>query len=152
MRLVSFWPMEGDPSAKRAAEKASGGENTFKAVALEFLASNKSRWSTSHYRHIDECFTRDVFPWLGDTLIDEVKAPGILKTLRRIVDRGALETAARTKQFIGQAFRWAVAHGRAESDPTGALKGALPTPKKSHFAAITDPIALTCQPASKSFH
>ena len=133
----------GDPSAKRAAEKASGGENTFKAVALEFLASNKSRWSTSHYRHIDECFSRDVFPWLGNTLIDEVKAPAILKTLRRIVDRGALETAARTKQFIGQAFRWAVAHGRAESDPTGALKGALPTPKKSHFAAITDPIALT---------
>jgi integrase len=37
-------------------------------------------------------------------------------------------------------FRYAVATGRAERDPTGDLRGALPPVKKDkHFAAITEP-------------
>jgi integrase len=59
--------------------------------------------------------------------------------LRKIEDRGALETAHRAKQTAGQVFRYAVATGRAERDPTGDLKGALGNPKGRHLAAITDP-------------
>jgi hypothetical protein len=47
-----------DPSAKRQAEKEAGSENTFKAIAIEFMAANKDRWSPSHYKHIAECFDR----------------------------------------------------------------------------------------------
>ena len=63
----------------------------------------------------------------------------MLATLRRIVNRGALETAARTKQFIGQAIRYGIASGRAERDVTADLRGALPSPKRGHFPAITEP-------------
>jgi integrase len=53
-----------------------------------------------------------------------------------------LETAHRALQNCGQVFRYAVATGRAERDPSGALRGALPPPKEKHHANITDPKAI----------
>jgi integrase len=59
--------------------------------------------------------------------------------MRRIEERGALHTAHRALGNCGQVFRYAVATGRAERDPTGDLRGALPPPQVEHFAAVTDP-------------
>ncbi|WOJ88323.1 site-specific integrase [Methylocapsa polymorpha] len=42
---------------------------------------------------------------------------------------------------IGEVFRYAVATGRADADPTGALKGALAAPTVQHRAAIIEPKA-----------
>lgn len=69
----------------------------------------------------------------------ELTAPEILAVVRRIADRGALETAHRAEQNIGQVMRYAVATGRAQRDPSGDLRGALPPAKGKHFAATTDP-------------
>ena len=49
---------------------------------------------------------------------------------------GKLETAHKTKQSIGQVFRDAIATGRAETDPTPSLKGALPPTRVEHFSAL----------------
>ena len=82
---------------------------------------------------------RDIFPWLGKRPIAEIKAPELLAVLRRIESRGALETTHRAMQNCGQVFRYAVATGRAERDPTGDLRGALPPPKEKHHASIIEP-------------
>ena len=66
-----------------------------------------------------------MFPWLGKRPIAEIKAPELLSVLRRIESRGAVETAHRSMQNCSQVFRYAVATGRAERDPTGDLRGAL---------------------------
>lgn len=65
-----------------------------------------------------------------------------MAALRRIEARGALESAHRTKQACGQVFRYAVATSRAERDPTGDLRGALPPSTGGQFAALTDPKAV----------
>ena len=131
-----------DPSLTRKIEKLGSTENTFAAIAKEFMAA-KPNWSASHRKHVEECFERDVFPWLGNRPMKELTAVEVLATLRRIVDRGALETAARTKQFIGQAIRYGIATGRAERDVTADLRGALPSPAKGHYPAITEPKPLS---------
>ncbi len=128
-----------DPSITRKIEKAGGIENTFKAVAEDFLITKRNQWSDSHHRHIKECFDRDVYPWIGNRPLRDLTAVEVLATLRRIVARGAIETATRTKQFIGQAIRYGIATGRAERDVTQDLRGALPSPVKGHFPAITEP-------------
>jgi integrase len=128
-----------DPGITRKIEKAGSIENTFEAVSKEFMEANKQRWSASHYKHIQECFERDVYPWLGNRPLKDLSAVEVLATLRRITARGALETAARTKQFIGQAIRYGIATGRAERDVTQDLRGALPSPVKGHYPAITEP-------------
>lgn len=48
-------------------------------------------------------------------------APELLAVLRRIENRGAIETAHRAQQNCGQIFRYAVVTGRSERDPTGDL-------------------------------
>lgn len=49
------------------------------------------------------------------------------------------ETAHRALQVCGRVFRFAVASGRAERDPSRDLSGALAPTKEKHLASITDP-------------
>jgi integrase len=82
---------------------------------------------------------RDIFPWLGNKPIADISAPHLLEVIRRIEQRGALETAHRAIGNCGQIFRYAVATGRAERDPSNDLRGALPPYKTKHFASVTNP-------------
>jgi len=84
----------------------------------------------------------DIFPWIGKRPISEIMAPEILAALRRIENRGAIETAHRAHQNVSQVFRYAIATGRAERDPSADLRGALEPVKKRHLASITDPKAI----------
>ncbi|MCP4995263.1 MAG: integrase arm-type DNA-binding domain-containing protein [Gammaproteobacteria bacterium] len=129
-----------DPSEVRKAENISkAGAESFEAITREWYAKFSPSWAASHASKIIRRFEKDLFPYLGKRAIGEINAPELLAVLRRVEDRGAIETAHRAKQNCGQVFRYAVATGRAERDPTGDLKGAIPPPKKSRHAAITDP-------------
>jgi integrase len=76
---------------------------------------------------------------LGQLPISEITAPMILSTLRKVEARGTYETAHRLRARIGSIFRFAVACGVAETDPTYALRDALIRPQRNHRAAILDP-------------
>ena len=131
-----------DPSAHRRqlrATKAERAANNFEAVARQWFGKYSPTWAKSHADKIIRRFERDVFPWIGGRPIAEIKAPELLQAMRRIEERGVLETAHRALQNCGQVFRYAVAHGLAERDPSGDLRGALPPVKGRHFAAIVDP-------------
>lgn len=131
-----------DPGAQRQAQKAArvaDAANTFEAVAREWFSSRAPNWAPSHSSKIIRRLERDLFPWLGARPIAEIKAPELLQVLRRIEGRGALETAHRALQNSGQVFRYAVATGRAERDPSGDLRGALAPWKPVHYASVTNP-------------
>ena len=131
-----------DPGANRKAQKAvkQGQEaNSFEVIAREWFAKFSSEWAPSHADKIIKRLEKDVFPWMGSRPISEIKPPELLAVIRRTESRGALDTAHRVKQNCGQVFRYAVATGRAERDPSQDLKDAIPSAKKNHFAAITDP-------------
>jgi integrase len=129
-----------DPGQARRAEKlAQAGAESFEAIAREWHAKFSPGWVASHGDRILKRLEKDLFPWVGKRPIAEIKAPELLAVLRRIESRGALETAHRAMQNCGQVFRYAVATGRAERDPTGDLRGALPAPKEKHHASIIDP-------------
>jgi integrase len=72
----------------------------------------------------------------------ELKPVEVLGALKRIEAKGKYETARRCRSFASRVFRYAVATGRAETDPTSVLRGALITPKTTHHAAILDPDAV----------
>ena len=131
-----------DPSENRKAQKSARADraaNSFEVVALEWFAKFSATWATHHGDRIIRRFERDIFPWIGGRPISEVTAPELLTVVRRIESRGALETAHRALGNCGQVFRYAVATGRAERDPSGDLRGALPPVKGEHFAATTEP-------------
>ena len=129
-----------DPGLARKAEKlARAGAESFEAVAREWHGKFSPTWVSSHGDRILRRLENDLFPWLGSRPIADIKAPELLAVLRRIESRGAQETAHRAMQNCGQVFRYAVATGRAERDPTGDLRGALPPPKEKHHASIIEP-------------
>jgi integrase len=68
---------------------------------------------------------RDVLPALGLRCIRSIEPPDVLAVLRGIEARGALEICRRAKQNISQIFRFAVASGWADNDPTTCLDDAL---------------------------
>jgi len=85
---------------------------------------------------------RDLFPYIGHRKINELEPVEVLGAVRKTEQRGALETADRGLQLVGQVFRYAVATGRAPRDVTADLKGALTPYRSKHFGAITDPVKL----------
>ncbi len=129
-----------DPSHARKAKKESdSGADTFETIAREWFEKFSPTWSPSHGDRIIRRLERDIFPWLGKRSIKDIKAPELLAVLRRIEARGAVETAHRASQNCGQVFRYAVATGRTEGDPSGDLRGAIPPTTTKHHASITDP-------------
>jgi integrase len=130
-----------DPSLNRKIQKAANAErsaNSFEAVAREWFAKYSPNWVASHGDKILRRFERDIFPWIGKRPIADITAPELLSALRRIENRGAIETAHRVHQNCGQVFRYAVATGRALRDPSADLRGAIPPAKSRHHPSITD--------------
>lgn len=131
-----------DPGETRKAQKATKNEwaaNCFEVIAKEWLAVQKITVSPGQYDKTLARFQNDVFPWIGARPISEITAPEVLSVLRRIDARGACYTAHRCRGQISQVMRYAIATGRAERDPCPDLKGAIPSPKSSNFASITEP-------------
>ncbi len=127
-----------DPSAQRRAEKLADA-NTFEAIAREWLELQQKKLSATTYTKALWLFETLLFPSLGSQPIRKLTAADVLATIRRIEARGKHETAHRAKQRCGQIFRFAVATGRADRDPTSDLRGALAPVVRTNRPAITEP-------------
>ncbi|MGH8115082.1 MAG: tyrosine-type recombinase/integrase, partial [Rhodanobacteraceae bacterium] len=129
-----------DPSAQRKVAKLTAkvsSETAFESIAREWLARRDELSAATRNKNL--WLLGLAFPWIGARPISAITVPELLAVLRRVEARGKLETTQRLKQVCGQVFRYAVATGRAERDPTGDLRGALKTTKTRHHASITDP-------------
>jgi hypothetical protein len=107
-----------DPSENRKAMKSARTDraaNSFEVVAREWFAKYSTTWAANHGDRIIRRFERDIFPWIGGRPIAEVTAPELLAVVRRIENRGALETAHRALGNCGQVFHYAVATGRGNA-------------------------------------
>lgn len=125
------------PSESRLEQKAAGLDS-FEAIAREWLEKNNHMWTPGHARQLNRRLEKDIFPWIGKKVITDISPTELLRYLRRIEERGAIETTHRVKSLCGQIFRYAVASGKADRDPTQDLKGALIPVKTKHHASITD--------------
>lgn len=113
--------------------------DTLEVVALEWFEKFKGEWVDSHASKIIRRMERDLFPRLGKQSIVTIKHKDLLEALRKVEDRGSIETAHRLLQNCGQVWRYAAATGRIDRDITGDLKGALSPSKQTNLGAITDP-------------
>ncbi|BDI07127.1 tyrosine-type recombinase/integrase [Sphaerotilus microaerophilus] len=131
-----------DPVQARQIERATASTNsatTFEAVAREFHHTKAGGWSTSYAEKWLRLVEKDLFPWLGTLPLADVSAPVLLAALRRTEARGAHNTAHELRQYAGQVFRYGVATGRCERNPTADLAGALKPLQVKHMAAVLDP-------------
>lgn len=131
--------------AKAASKRAEAGLpalDSFEHVAREWYEVRRGDWAESYGGRVLARLVADVFPYIGARPIRQIDPPELLTLLRRVEARGVVETAHRVLESCGQVFRYAVASGRATSNPARDLKDALRKPVVKHFPAITDPARL----------
>lgn len=121
------------------ANQAAASANTFDAIASELLDKKRNEGKADRTLNKIEWLFSLARPAIGGRPISELTAPEVLAVLRTVEARGRRETARRLRATIGQVFRYAVATGRAISDPTSALRGALAAPIVQNRAAIIEP-------------
>jgi integrase len=79
-----------------------------------------------------------VFPLIGSRPVSEIQAPELVKMMKAIQRRGALDIAKRCYQMTSQVFRYAIAHGLAERNPAGDIKPSdiLPSRRQTNYARV----------------
>ena len=135
----------GDPSETKQEKKRIRRESqghTFEKVGAAFLDKQRKEGKSPATLSKTEYHLKLANKDFGKKPISEVTSPMVLRCLRKVEAKGNYETAHRLRSRIGSIFRYAVASGIAEHDPTYALRDALIRPTVKHRAAITDPKAL----------
>lgn len=127
---------------ERLMKAVGSGSDRFRDVALEWHAKQAPQWSDGHAKRALRQLERDLFPFIGDRRLQDIEPMELLGTVRKIEDRGAIETADRGLMLCRQIWRYGIATGRVNRDITEGLKDALSPYRGKHFAAITDPVQL----------
>lgn len=102
---------------------------TLQQASLAQITIDKARWLVA-----------PVLADLGSRPIASITAADLLASLKKIEAQGKRESAHRAKQRVGQVFRYAIAHGKAQHDITANLRGALAPVVTTSHAALTDPV------------
>lgn len=140
MRLNGQDPTMVKRQAKARAAVAAA--NDFETLARSWFNVRKAEWAEGYAFRIISRLEKDVFPWLGKLPIQQIGPQDVHGTIKRIQDRGALETGHRMRDAISMVFRFAIAQGLVDKDPAAHLRQALIKPTPKHMAAITDPETL----------
>jgi len=117
-----------DPNWDRKVQrrqKLIAAASTFEAVANEWFEAKSDTWVESYSSRLRARLDEDLLPELGKRAMAELRPPDVLEAIRAIERRGAIEMVKRIMQMASGIFRYGVATGRCERDPTVDLKGAL---------------------------
>lgn len=131
-----------DPSIQKQIKKqvsAISSDNSFEFVAREWFAIRMTSKSLTHQKRSLAILENYLFTSLGRFPVNDIKPVLLLAALRKIENKGIIETANRARQIAGQVFSYAVITGRTENNPAINLRGALKIPVKGHHSAITEP-------------
>lgn len=130
-----------DPADEKKVEKRDMARAApFEEVAREWLVQvHEPGVQPSVYGRNVSRLERFIFPWLGARPLDEIGAQELRACLMRVVDAGKADTANRVRILVDQVYRHAIATERASRNVAADLAGTLPSTRKRHHAALTDP-------------
>jgi len=114
-----------DPMVKRRRQKLeqrTAHANSFKTVAMIWHTHWKKGKTDRHAAYVLRRMEADVFPTLGPRPISAIEAPELVRMIKAIESRNALDIARRALQGVDQVFRYAIAHGLATRNPAKEIK------------------------------
>lgn len=114
-----------------------GISKSFEVVAREWHALQLGRWKPVHANDVITSLERDIFPDLGSMPLADIDKPLLLAVLRKVENRGAIETARRLKQRVAAVYRYANAEGAKLENPATEINDALrPLPPAKRYPAL----------------
>ncbi|MBQ9628738.1 MAG: tyrosine-type recombinase/integrase, partial [Synergistaceae bacterium] len=112
---------------------------SFSEITDEWMNVRMKDKAESYLRTLRLRLNKYILPSLGNLPLKEITSGNILSVCRHIEDAGHDETARRVKIVIGQIFRFAIAAGYTDSNPTSSLLGALRPRNNKHYATLINP-------------
>lgn len=113
-------PMEARKAAK--VERRLAAENSFAVVAQLWWEGWKSARSDSHTDYVLRRLKADVFPAIGSRPVADIQPLELVRMMKKIEARGALDIAKRALQTCGQIFRYAIANGLSSRNPAAEIR------------------------------
>ena len=129
----------GDPKTEKNVAEHKRNAPTFHSVAEEWFSVKKEAWSDGHTRTMRLRLDSYLLPMLPRKPFSELTTQDFLEVLRKVENRGRLETAHRLAQICGQVARFARLSGIIRYDPVQGISEVLKPAKEKHQATITNP-------------
>lgn len=127
-------------TAKRIAkaDRIVKGEETFGAIARDWLAYNKSEWSSHHHERNKGLLDRYLLPALERIPIDSIKEAYLYSIIKEPYDKGTKESARRARGIAAQIFSYARATHRGTINPARDMADNpyFKKPPVKHFVAL----------------
>lgn len=121
---------------ERQQVAALAQDQTFKKVGMEWYDKQTGQWTARYSQSVKFRLEKYAFSEIGDYPINAIKPPMMLACLQKI-EKTSPETTRRIKALCSHIFKYSIATGRSENDPTYGLEVALRKFRKGHYASIT---------------
>lgn len=115
----------------------SSAERQFEVIARQWWQVRRPEWEPKNADKILRGLECDVFPVIGQAPIDQLSAPDLLRMLRKIEKRGAIDYTHRIKQRCSLIFSFAIGEGLAERNPVEDIKANLKKYKGNHHKYLS---------------
>jgi integrase len=133
-----------DPAALKKTRKARQvleNNNTFEHIAHAWFEKAYADKADITRQKVTTRLQQDVYPWLGWMPVADIKPSDIISVITRIEQRGAVDLAARTFNYIQRILQYADTLELVPRDVSASIDISLVLSKRSvkHHAAITSP-------------
>lgn len=128
-----------EEQAAHHAQAIVAARLTFEALFTQWHTHNLESWSYAHAKDIRQRVEKHLLPHLGAWPVDDIKHKDMIHVLKLLEQTGALETLKRIKEYASRVFRYGVAMGLCERDPTRDLPSDIfKKQERGNFAYLTD--------------
>lgn len=134
-----------DPGQQKKADLIAAKKvdaDTFDVVTDEFLTKMTTNGRAAATLQKNRWMLKEVAKALGPRPMKHITSPEVFALLSGIEASGRRDTAIATRAAISRVFRLAILSGRADTDPTYALRGALQPAEVVSHPALVDPKAV----------
>ncbi len=132
-----------DPSAIKQKAKQEKvkilqiAENSFRNLATEFHKVKSPMWTEGHAKQWMGNLEKYAMPVIGNKPITDIEPMDIMQIMRDMEALGIYETRDRLLQTIGVTFKYAMATGRAKSNPADIRIALAERPPVVNFPSIS---------------
>jgi len=128
-------PMAFKKSKKRAEKQSQ--ENSFMAIAREWVDSQESGWSEVHTERVEGFFKNHIYPEIGERPIAEITSLEVLNAIRKMEAKGLGESCYKALAQTSKVLMYAVVSARAPSNAAAGLSDFLkPKPPTRHHPHV----------------
>ncbi|MEQ0234442.1 integrase domain-containing protein [Klebsiella sp. CN_Kp116] len=111
-------------------------DSIFSTVAANWFQLKRKSVTPDYAKDIWRSLEKDVFPAIGETPVQQIKARTLVEALEPIKARGALETVRRLVQRINEIMIYAVNTGLIDANPASGIGMAFEKPKKQNMPTL----------------